>query len=125
MFGGTLEEGLWTAKPKLDDDGNLFWVTRGKGWPFPGTERGYVFADVGQYGKVQFLFNNPGSGRNDCYAVASGPIQATCHIPPHGSIVDATYTVSPKGKENGNNYCDILNKLVSEQTKVLREKLHC
>jgi hypothetical protein len=122
---GYLEEGLWTAKPKLDNEGNLFWVTRGKGWPFPGTERGYVFADVGQYGKVQFLFNNPASGQNDCYAVASGPIQATCHIPPRGSIVDATYTVSPKGQENGNSYCEILNKYGGEKTKDIREKLHC
>ena len=47
-----------TAKPQLDEEGNLIWVTRGKGRPFPGGERGYVFADVGQYGKIQFIFNN-------------------------------------------------------------------
>jgi hypothetical protein len=120
-----LEEGNWTFTPKLDEKGNLVWETRGKGWPLSGTERGYVFADVGQHGKVQFLFNNPASGRNDCYAVANGPIQATCHIPPRGSIVTATYTVTPKGQENDNSYCDIINKFGSDQTKVIREKLRC
>jgi len=125
--GWSLQAGYWTYTPQLDKDGNLIWETRGTGWPFPGDERGFVYATVGKYDKVFFYFNNPSSGTNTCSTIVGvGLIQASCHIPSRGSIVTATYSVSPKSQESNNEYCDILNKFDGiDQSSVIREKLHC
>ena len=125
--GWSLQAGYWTYTPQLDKDGNLIWQTRGAGWPFPGDERGFVYATVGKYDRVFFYFNNPSSGTNNCSTVVGvGLIQASCHIPSRGSIVTATYSVSPKGQENNNGYCDLLDKFGDiDQSKAIREKLHC
>jgi hypothetical protein len=120
-----LFEGRWTLIPSLDR-GGIAWSTIGPNTPFGGgNERGVVEANVGQSGKVQFHFSNPGRGANTCSAiVVSGPISATCHIT-QGDFATATYSVISISQENNNKHCDILDKYSGQYAKLIREKLHC
>ena len=90
-----------------------------------GNERGVISAKVNGF-DVDFVFNNPASGRNTCDATVSpsGPIHATCHITQRNSAT-TTFEVSNRGQENDNIYCNILNRFDGEQTRDIREKLNC
>jgi hypothetical protein len=104
----------------------LTWATIGTSTPWGGgNEVGRVIADIGERGTVVFHFNNPARGENTCRTqVLSGPYQATCTIT-QGIAATATFRVTSIAQENNNSYCDILNKLGSDQTKAIREKLRC
>ena len=123
-----LDHGLWTITPRVDASGNLIWETRGKGWPWPGHEDGTIWANVGGANRiVMFEFDSPPFGDNRCWAtVLLGPLHSTCSIPRFGTVITATYTVTPRVQEdNGNNYCDILDKYGGEQMGAIKENLRC
>jgi hypothetical protein len=122
-------EGEMFAGRFIEDPRNfgqvITWRTAGNG-VFGGDEFGFVYAKVGQVGEVTFVFSNPRSGPNTCDVRPSSElIRGTCNIT-RGNLADATFQVFPLGEENHNkNYCDILNKFGGEQSKIIREKLHC
>jgi hypothetical protein len=99
-----LNFGLWTVRPKLVSPTEIFWSTRGKTFPFPGTERGYVVTDVGPGHIVQvtFHFNSPSlptlGNPNTC---SIDPPVGICHIPRLGTVVTATYELSLTGANGG------------------------
>lgn len=121
---GDLEFGVFTQGPVAA--GNVMgWVTESKNGIF-GIEEGNVEADVGTYGKVKFFFENPDFGSNGCNAIASNPkLYATCWIS-DGYRAEANFAVVPASMLNSNSLCDIITKFGGlEQTKTIREKLHC
>ncbi len=125
-----LWSGAWSSLPEINEKGEIVWNTRGTGWPIPGKENGFVTADVnktGTAGTMTFWFNSPPFGDNSCLAIPEGgPVQGTCHIPRLGTVVTATYTVSPKVQQNDNKLCDLIEKFANtDQTKIIREKLRC
>jgi len=120
------DSGHFVTKPYLYNYGySINWVTTGGGIA-TGDEKGTVEANVGNYGKVTFSFNNPISGRNTCDATAVSPsLNAFCMVG-QGNVASILFTVLPKSQTNTNSYCDILAKSGNlEQTKVIREKLRC
>jgi hypothetical protein len=122
-----LWSGAWSSLPEINEKGEIVWNTGGTGWPIPGKENGFVTADVNKTGTMTFWFNSPPFGDNSCLAIPEGgSIQGNCHIPRFGTVVTATYTVSPKVQQNDNKFCDIIDKFASiDQTKIIREKLRC
>lgn len=121
---GVMEFGEFTQGPETT--GNVIrWVTESKGGII-GIEEGHVEADIENYGKVKFFFENPDFGSNGCDATSSNPkLWAICWIG-SGYRADASFLVVPSSMLNTNKICDMLIKFGGlEQTKVIREKLHC
>jgi hypothetical protein len=117
LFAGRFNLPLASSGPAIA------WQTIGTG--SNGNERGVISAKVDGF-DINFVFNNPASGRNTCDTAVSpsGPILATCHIT-QGNFATATFEVSTRGQENNNIYCKILDKFGGEQTKSIKEKLNC
>lgn len=109
------------------------WISWGGGIIGGGDELGRFTGTVNLPGngpdpRVSFEYSNPTfNGKNECKIIrADFPLVATCHIPPNGWSVSATFNVSHRNQVGDNNYCDILDQSRGiEQTEVIREKLHC
>lgn len=128
IFGGTfsdikgkMDRGVFVVGPTLNGN-TIHWVTIGN---IVGFEEGEVTANVGQ-NKVLFHFENPPEGANECDsgAVPIPNISITCTIT-QGNFPDVHFQVIVK-QQNTNIHCDLLNKLGGlDQSKLIREKLHC
>lgn len=117
LFAGRFNLPLASSGPAIA------WQTIGTG--SNGNERGVISAKVDGF-DINFVFNNPASGRNTCDTAVSpsGPIRATCHIT-QGNFATATFDVSTRSQVNDNIFCSLLDKFGSEQTKSIREKFNC
>jgi hypothetical protein len=109
------------------------WISWGGGIIGGGDELGRFTGTVNLPGigpdpRVSFEYFNPTfNGGNECKVTrADFPLVATCHIPPNGWSVSATFTVSHRNQVGDNNYCDIQAQSGGfEQTEKIREKLRC
>ena len=127
-----MASGKFTQLPtEILNGAAVLWRTDSTGF-FGGLEQGTVFAKVARLngqdvGPVSFSFSNPISGKNTCSGAPNqGPLKVTCHIPSSGSTVTATYEVSFRDQNDNNSYCDMLTKFGGlDQSKIIREKLHC
>jgi hypothetical protein len=121
-----LSRGSFWTSPSQPSPNVVTWVTWG-GCPFGHcSEIGRFTANVGSgLPKVDVTFANPGSGPNRCSVADQFAYRTTCHIT-QGVFASLTITVTPRVQENNNGHCDILNKFDGiDQSKVIREKLHC
>jgi len=121
-----MSQGHFTVYPYAGPPGYLMnWQTAGDGL-FTGNEEGYIKANVGNLGTVTFNFYNPSIGTNTCSATTTGSVVASCQVG-QGNLGFVTFIVTSKSTQGSNNdYCHILTKLGGlEQTKIIRENLHC
>jgi hypothetical protein len=120
---GQMLTGFFLKRPTIENNGaQVSWITSGGGF---GSESGSVFGRAG--GEfVVFGFSNPARGDNRCFHdTESTKVVITCSIT-QGNNADATYRVSFIGQENNNKYCDLLSKFGGiDQSKLIKEKLHC
>lgn len=126
-----LSKGSFWRSPSQPIPNVVTWETwGGKPWsPIGGgSEIGIFTAKVGQPGlpEVRVHFANPSSGPNSCSVSDHlAPYKTTCHIT-SGLSASLTITVTPRVQENNNGHCDILSKFGGiDQSKAIREKLHC
>ena len=127
-----ISEGSFFRIPEARGN-SITWITWGQspGIESNGAESGYVMADLKTWNgiflsTVKFIFSNPEFTSNSCDATSSNPkYPVECWIS-GGFSAQLFYSVYDRSQQDTNKFCDILSKFGGfEQTKIIREKLHC